>query len=583
MLNNLKLRWALVLAVLLSSLYFIWPSFQYYILDNQHQENNIITLGLDLKGGLNIILELDEKIFLERLSKKKLSQQSQLEYKNLLIQSKERSKENHTQMIDEILYLSEATNIKLNKFFSNLSKSSNNKDIIEEIKNQQIYAMKNILDVMRNRITDHDQYGLGEPSIQQLGSNRLIVELAGISDVSRAKAYIQRTADFELSLVKKQNEYLDIISRINKYIFTNALEFSSLDSLMIPDRSTEGYLVNESNVQKLINFFKQESISQLIKSNSKIVWDNETLIFEPNKQAGQAVEFRRTYLVSSNPAISSGMIQTPKAVVSDMGTENAGQWVVSLDMTKEGRRKWGKFTGANINRQVAIILDGKVFMAPFIRDQISSGSTQISGFSSMQEAKDIASVLKAGELPAPIKIIQTNYVGPSLGQDSINSGSFAMMLGLIMILIFMLLYYKGSGIIANTALLINIIIIFAVLYTMNAVLTLPGIAGLLLTVGMSVDANVIIFERIKEEIKLGNSIYISVKNGYNKAFTTILDANITTLLTAFILSFIGSGPIKGFATTLSVGILCSMFTAIFLTRTIFLTLLSNKNFSKLSI
>ena len=583
MLNNLKLRWALIFAVLLPSLYFIWPSYQYYILNNQLKENDIIKLGLDLKGGLNIILELDEYVFFERLSKKKLSKQSQLEYRNLLTQSKERAKHNRTQIIDEILYISETNNIKLNKYFSHLSKSFNNDDVIEEIKNQQAYAMKNILDVMRNRIEDHDQYGLGEPTIQRLGSNRLSVELAGISDVSRAKEYIQRTADFELSLVKKQNEYVDIIARINKYILANALEFPSLDSLMIPDQSSEGYLVNENNVQKLIDFFNLEQITQLIKSNNKIVWDNDIFASWNDENTKQTVEFRKTYLVSSIPAISSGMIQTPKAIVSDMGTENAGQWVVSLDMTKEGRQKWAKFTGTNINRQVAIILDGKVFMAPFIRDQISSGSTQISGFSSMQEAKDIASVLKAGELPAPIKIIQTNYIGPSLGKDSINDGSFSMILGLTIVLIFILLYYKGAGIIANISLLINIIIIFAVLYTMNAVLTLPGIAGLLLTVGMSVDANVIIFERIKEEITSGKNIYVSVKNGYNKAFTTILDANITTLLTAFILSFIGSGPIRGFATTLSVGIICSMFTAIFLTRTIFLSLLSYKNFNKLSI
>ena len=482
-----------------------------------------------------------------------------------------------------MLYLSEKNNIKLNKFFSNLSKSSNNYDIVDEIKTQQSYAMASILEVMRNRIADHDQYGLGEPSIQQLGSNRLVVEIAGISDVSRAKEYIQRTADFELSLVKTQNEFSGVISKINNYIITNSIGFPNLDSLMIPDQTSEGYLVNEKSVHNLIEFFELENIIQLIKSTNKIVWDNEILLFGISKQNNEEIKFRKVYLVSSNSAISGGMIQNPKAIVSDMGTENAGQWVVNLDMTKEGRKKWSKFTGANINRQVAIVLDDKVFMAPFIRDQISSGGTQISGFASMQEAKDIASVLKAGELPAPIKIIQTNYIGPSLGRDSISAGSFSMLLGLVMVLIFMLLYYKGSGIIANIALLMNIIIIFAVLYTMNAVLTLPGIAGLLLTVGMSVDANVIIFQRIKEEIKLGNNIYASINNGYKKAFTTILDANITTLLTAFILSFIGSGPIKGFATTLSVGIICSMFTAIFLTKTIFLSLVNNKNFNKLSI
>ena len=582
MLNNLKFRWALISIVFLSSVYFIFPTYEYYFLDNKLKENNTIKLGLDLKGGLNIVLELDEYLFLKKLAKKKLSKQSAAAFHLLLNKALDQSVYNKSNIIDEFISVSKSENIKLNKFFSNLSKSSNNDDILNEIKNQQTYAMRSILEIMRNRIQDHDQYGLGEPSIQQLGSNRLVVELAGISDVSRAKEYIQQTADFELSLVKKQNEYSDMLSNIKKYMSTHSISTPNIDSLMIPDNSSEGYLVDENNVQKFIKFFSTEEIIQFIKSGNKIVWDNEILIFSEDLNDHQR-QLRRTYLVSSNPAISGGMIQTPKAVVSEMGNDNAGQWVVNLDMTREGRLKWSKFTGNNINRQVAIILDDKVFMAPFIRDKISRGGTQISGFSNMQEAKDIASVLKAGELPAPIKIIQTNYVGPSLGQDSINNGSFSMAVGLGLVLLFMLIYYKSSGIIANIALVMNIIIIFAVLYTMNAVLTLPGIAGLLLTVGISVDANVIVFERIKEEIKLGKNIYASINNGYKKAFTTILDANITTLITAFILSFIGSGPIKGFATTLIVGIFCSMFTAIFLTKTIFLSLLKYRHINKLSI
>ena len=581
MLDNLKFRWALISIILLSSLYFIYPTFEYYVLNKESKERSSIQLGLDLKGGLNIILELDEYILIKKLAKKKLSQQSAIELDNILDTSHKNSIANKSSIIDELSIIAKSNHVKLNKFYSNLSKSSNNEDILNEIKNQQIYAMKSIVDVMRNRIQEHDQYGLGEPSIQQLGSNRLVVELAGILDVSRAKEYIQRTADFELSLVKTQNEYSNILSNIKDYMKNNSIFQPNIDSLMYPDNSSEGYLVSEQYVKAINDFFSQDQIKKLVKSNNKIVWGNEIISFSSDLNSD--IQFRRTYLVSSNPAISGGMIQTPKAVVSEMGTDNAGQWVVNLDMTKEGRQKWSRFTGKNINRQVAIILDGKVFMAPFIRDKISSGATQISGFSDMQEAKDIASVLKAGELPAPINIIQTNYVGPSLGQDSINNGSFSMVVGLAFVLLFMLIYYKSSGIISNIALIINIIIIFAVLYTMNAVLTLPGIAGLLLTVGMSVDANVIIFERIKEEIKLGNSLYASINNGYKKAFITILDANVTTLLTAFILSFIGSGPIKGFATTLSVGIFCSMFTAVFLTKTIFLTLIRNKNFNNLSI
>jgi len=581
MLDNLKLRWLVIVCTIVSSLYYIYPSVDYYIFNNLSQQKQSLNLGLDLRGGLNIILELDDYLFLQRLSKKNLSNQSRNKFNEILNNAQKNANNNNTKLIKEVELYSESNNIKLNKYFSNLSKSSDNYQVIQEINSQHDYAMQSILDIMRNRIEDHDQYGLGEPSIQKLGDNRLVVELAGVTDISKAKNYIQRTADFELSLVKNQNQLTDVIIKIQGYIDSKMDRSLAIDSLMIPDGGSEGYLVNIENVQAIKNLLKLDEINNLIKSNSKIVWDNKSLAY--SNQDDEYVEYKKLYLVSSNPAISGGMIQTPKAVVADMGNNNAGQWVVNLDMNKEGRKKWSKFTGANINRQVAIILDDLVFMAPFIRDKISSGSTQISGFESMEEAKDIASVLKAGELPAPISIVQTNYVGPSLGKDSINDGGKSMIIGLFLVLIFMLLYYKGSGLIANLAVICNIIIVFAVLSTMKAVLTLPGIAGLLLTIGMSVDANVIIFERIKEEINSKTPSYAAIKNGYNKAFVTILDANITTLLTAFILSFLGSGPIVGFATTLSVGILCSMFTAIFFTKTIFLTLFKINKIKNLSI
>lgn len=581
MLNNLKIRWLIIMSILIGSFYYIYPSIDYFVFDNNSKQDKSLNLGLDLKGGLNIILELDDFLFLERLAKKNLSKQSKKELDIILNNAQQNSLKNNSLFLKEVDNYSKSNNIKLNKYFSNLSKSSDNYQVMQEIQKQHEYAMQSILDVMRNRIEDHDQYGVGEPSIQKLGDNRLVVELAGISDIGKAKQYIQRTADFELSLVKTQGQLSEVIQKINNYINNNMNGIIDLDSLMIPDSGSEGFLVRGQNINQIKEILQSTEILDLVKSNSKIVWDSKPLSY--NTQSNDYIEFYRLYLVSSNPAISGGMIQTPKAVVADMGNNNAGQWVVNLDMNKEGRKKWSKFTAAHINRQVAIILDDLVFMAPFIRDKISSGSTQISGFESMQEAKDIASVLKAGELPAPISIVQTNYVGPSLGEDSINDGANSMIIGLMLVLIFMILYYKGSGIIANLAVVCNIIIVFAVLYTMNAVLTLPGIAGLLLTIGMSVDANVIIFERIREEINSKTPNYAAIKNGYNKAFVTILDANITTLLTAFILSFLGSGPIVGFATTLSVGILCSMFTAIFFTKTIFLTLFKLNQIENLSI
>ena len=222
-------------------------------------------------------------------------------------------------------------------------------------------------------------------------------------------------------------------------------------------------------------------------------------------------------------------------------------------------------------------------MAPVIRDKIPTGQTQVTGFADVNEAKDIANVLRAGELPAPVEIVEERTVGPSLGSDSIKSGTKAMALGFIAVIIFMMIYYKGSGILATIALILNLIMVVAVLAGLNATLTLPGIAGLILTIGMAVDANVIIFERIREELDLGKTVRAAIDAGYERAFITILDANVTTLIAAFVLAWIGSGPIKGFAVTLSAGIVCSMFTAIFVTRSVFMIFTERKVLKSLSI
>jgi protein-export membrane protein SecD len=287
--------------------------------------------------------------------------------------------------------------------------------------------------------------------------------------------------------------------------------------------------------------------------------------------------------VSSDPEISGGMIQEPQAKLGTAGTDVSGQWVVNLSMSPEGTKRWSRFTGANINRQVAIVLDDKVFMAPVIRDKIPSGQTQVTGFADVNEAKDIANVLRAGELPAPVEIIEERTVGPSLGSDSIKSGRKAMFFGLIAVMIFMIIYYRGAGLLATLSLMLNLIMVIAVLAGLNATLTLPGIAGLILTIGMAVDANVIIFERIREELDLGKTVLAAIDSGYERAFITILDANVTTLIAAFVLAWVGSGPIQGFAVTLSTGIICSMFTAIFVTRTIFMFFSERKPLKSLSI
>ena len=640
MFENLKTRIFIILFFLVASIYFLIPTLNLYFqhdtlnhYEKQSLENQSINLGLDLKGGLRIVLELDDAIFLKRLSKPELRQSSKIELEKFIFKCMEYSKINNVDIIKSIE--EQSLSIKLNKFYSNLSTSSDNDEIIQLIKEHRSTTMTGILDIMRKRISDHDQYGLGEPTIQKVGKNRLIVELAGITDLEKAKAYIQRTADFEITLVK-EDAFITFIENIEKFFINEKTSFSefiidndilskndlidllnveenvmqeniiiknqnesivssgtfgrdNLDSKLLPEQTIDGYLyqinllnllgeafpwINNSFYSLLLDFFQHQKIKQNLPKGSKIVWAGDVQLFGPE-------EYRKVLLVSSKPVITAGMILNPKAKVAELGAENAGQWVVNLDMNKKGRALWSRFTERNIYKRAAIILDNQVFFDPTIQSKIPNGKTQITGFDNMQEAKEIASVLKAGELPAPINAVQTNFIGPSLGEESIKSGSNAMVLGMILVFIFMIVYYKGSGLIANIALLINLLFVLSILVTLDAILTLPGIAGLLLTVGMTVDANVIIFERIKEELNSGFNISKALNVGYNKAFLTILDANVTTLITAFVLSFIGSGPIKGFATTLSVGIICSMFTAIFITKTIFLLFVNKKN--KLSI
>ena len=581
MFQNLNIRWTIIACIIIASIYYLTPSYQLFSIHNDpdlqdidttYLKEDAIKLGLDLQGGIYIILELEYDVYLKNIAAKNLSNQQSVDLTILIKDVIQLSNTKQSDILDELLNYANTNNIQLKQFYSTFSRdalSNSNKDIIYLIKDNRIQSMKNILSIMRNRIENHNQYGVGEPSILQLGSDRMVIELAGVENITKAKDYIQRTAEFKLTLVEKIDKFKEVIAQIDN---KNNNDFK-LQTALIPYRGS--LLANEEDYQIINTIINQSTNS--ISNKYNVLWDNNLF------PSSDGIIYRQLYLVRSKAAISGGQIKNPKALISEVGNEDAGNWVVNLDMTREGKVKWSRFTGNNIGNKVAIVLDNKVYMAPNIQTKISSGGTRITGFADKQEAEEIANVLQAGELPAPVTVVQMNYIGPSLGADSINSGSFSMILGLICIFIFMMIYYNLSGLIANMALFMNMMMVFAILITMNAVLTLPGIAGLLLTVGMTVDANIIIFERIREELKLGNKIRPSIINGYNRAFITILDANVTTLITAFVLSFIGSGPIKGFATTLSIGILCSMFTAIFVTKTIFLSLVKFFKIQKLSI
>ena len=624
MFHDFKSRLILILLIVVSSVYILLPTYYKYYgndnLKNQQSNKRAIKLGLDLQGGMYVLLEIDLPILVEKLADKLNDQLNEI-----IILSNRESIESNLDFFEVFLNLIEQNEIRLSKNYINLrseikSEEANNIAIVGLLKEKRDDALKSAIEILRNRI---DEFGVSEPTIQRFGANRIIVELAGVQDSERARALIQRTASLELALVL-DDRYENILSTIDNYFLSNninsAQEDNSESKNSLSDNNPENILLstNESIDELTFNFenfpnpqdidqypfsayitevpegagvllpyikkfndlLNQVDNNHILPRGGRFVWGNSNQNYSIGD--GNLIKYKPIYYITDNPAITGGMIKNPNARIAPPGSQNAGQWVISLDMNEPGARAWNRFTGANIGNRVAIVLDNKVYMAPYINDQIPTGQTLISGLDDANEAQDIANVLRAGELPAPINIIEERTVGPSLGKDSVESGKNALIFAFVSVLIFILLYYKISGIFANIALLLNLIFILSLLGLLGATLTLPGIAGLILTIGISIDANVIIFERIKEELDIGKDIFSAVRSGYKRAFITIFDANITTLIAAFVLANIGSGPIKGFAITLSIGIICSMFTAVFVTRTLFMILLKS-NLKKLSI
>lgn len=540
-------------------------------------EEGAIKLGLDLQGGMYIQLELDvAQLILNKLNR------SENDMRQLIYNVDQ----NNIDFFESFRQACIEKNIRLTQKFPQY-KALNDNEVIQRLKDDRDQALNSAIKVLRNRI---DEFGVSEPIIQRFGENRIVVELAGVQDKDRARELIKRTASLELSLVLSTERVNNAIVKIDKYLLSNEIDGNLFANYFEP---TLFELFGELGVSigkedKFERLLEKLETSTDIKLDGRFILSNESqegLSFPNPDNESNSISvgaYTPVYYVSNTPAIVGGMVKDPMAKIAGPGSDNSGQWVINLSMNREGARKWSSFTGRNIGKRVAIVLDNKVFMAPQINSKISGGQTQISGLENANEAQDIANVLSAGELDAPVKIVEERSVSPSLGKDSIESGRNALMYAFISILIFILFYYRVSGLIANISLFLNIIFILSLLSILGATLTLPGIAGLILTIGIAIDSNVIIFERIKEEIGFGKNAISAVRSGYKRAFITIMDANITTLIAAFVLANIGSGPIKGFAITLSIGIMCSMFTAIFITRTFYMIILQNKK-NKLSI
>lgn len=413
------------------------------------------------------------------------------------------------------------------------------------------------LEIIRNRI---DQFGVYEPSVQRQGDYRIVVQLPGV-DRERARSLIEKTAFLEFRLVAEGEQIKKVFDSIDEFIN----EKRGIEDTVGAGPFYSSLLGIDGDIAVRVD--KVDEVKEIFGEAQEVI-PGELEVIWGDQQERSGIEYRPLYLLKKDAELTGDAIADAKiAFGADPQRPNAPY--VNLTMTRKASGKFAAITGANINRRLAIVLDGVVRSAPVIQERIPGGRSRITGGFSVDEAKDLAIVLRAGALPVPVDVLEERTVGPSLGADSIRKGIRASIYGGIAVLLFMLVYYSFAGSIASIALILNLILLLAFLAGFRATLTLPGIAGVILTVGIAVDANVLIFERIREELRVGKTIRTAIDTGYSRAFRTILDANLTTLFTALILYWFGTGPIKGFAVTLSIGIVVSFFTAIVFTRLIF--------------
>jgi len=595
--NTLRTRLLSILFIFGLGIYALFPSIKYQLLSDDAKNNlskdelayfesKSIKQGLDLKGGIYIVLEVDLPQLVNTLAKNK-----DKKFDRFLTELNQEYKNNSADFFTLFEQKASQQDLKLPRYFISYGKTKD--QIIEQLSLQSTDSINRIIEIIQNRV---DQFGVSEPTIQKQGNNRVVVELAGIQDSERARELLQSTALLELMIVKDVENTNTIVRQIDGIVSVNIEESKdNVDQLFSADTDEGNNLgfsslliavgsdlaISSDNIPTLKNILSQENVQQVLDATGSLFLTSNSPVTLIN-DFGEEEEVYLLYHLVDNAELTGGVIEDAQMRLSQSGV-SAGQATVQVEMNNEGSREWARITGVNINKRIAIVLDKKVHMAPVIRSQIFGGATVIEGMDSIQEAEDIAIVLRAGALPVPVTIVDQRVVGPSLGADSVSAGTSSIMIGLLLIVLFIIFYYRASGFIASFSLMWTLILLLGVLALLEATLTLPGIAALILTVGMSVDANVIIFERIKEELRNGKSVRSAIDSGYERAITTIVDANLTTGIAAAVLYQYGSGPIKGFATVLFWGIIVSMFTAIIVTRFVFDFITSRKNIEKLSI
>ena len=522
--KNFSWKLILVIAVIVATIIYVLPTFKPELWPHKK-----INLGLDLQGGMHLALEVETSKAVEGQIERILEEiRDQLRKEQIHKVILDRLEGNRISAKIEDPEALDKFNAIIKKDFDFLKRSQRTEAGVStitlempasEAKETEKLAVDQALETIRNRI---DQFGVAEPDIRRQGENRILIQLPGIKDTERAKELIGRTALLEFKLVDDTDD-----------------------------------------------------VNAALKGN---VPPGTEILYQVRQDPESGKTIKVPFLLRKRTLLTGAYLTNARVEFDQFNVP-----YVSIKFDKKGARIFERITGDNVKKRLAIVLDNTVASAPVIQERIAGGQARITGNFTLDEAKDLAIVLRAGALPAPVKILEERTVGPSLGADSIREGLISMLVGGILVVLFMIVYYKGAGMIADIALILNIPLIAAGLAGFQATLTLPGIAGIILTIGMAVDANVIIFERIREELTVGRTPRAAVSAGFDRATLTILDANVTTLIAAVVLFQFGTGPVKGFAVTLSMGVIASMFTALILSRMIFDYILTGRKVKTLSI
>jgi preprotein translocase subunit SecD len=520
--KHLKLRIAIVVVVVLVSLLSLYPPafLRGYLYSRAAPAAKsgllpaTLNLGLDLQGGIHLVLGVDvDKAIEAQVERTGDTIRAELEKKGIGVSRIERR--GSTELVVQLASpqtWNDAQSVfrDLGSFEAKEVDQAAGRAVLalrpKEAATLRELAVRQGLETIRNRV---DQFGVAEPSIQQQGENRILVQLPGVQDPERAKALIGKTALLEFKLV---------------------------------DERVDAETALRTGIPEGAEVLYQRRMDKETKQERKI-----------------------PFLVQKKAVVTGRDLATARVSID----QNTSEPYVSVEFNSAGAKAFAEVTEANVGRRLAIVLDGNIHSAPVIRERIPSGRAQITGGFTIEEATDLAIVLRAGALPAPVQVLEERTVGPSLGADSIRKGLISILGAALAVVIFMVVYYRLSGVIADLALGLNLVILLAAMAGFHATLTLPGIAGIVLTIGMAVDTNILIFERIREELRAGNPVRTAIDAGFSRAFRTVIDTHVTVLVSAAILYQFGTGPVKGFAVSLAIGILASLFTAVFFTRLIF--------------